>query len=234
MATTTNSVTAATPVAAVTPGGAAGKATTTATQGASGSGDAAADRFLTLLVAQLRNQDPLNPLDNAQVTTQLAQLSTVSGINKLNDSFGKLAASLGASQYLQATALVGHDVILAGGGTLAVASGKGSYGFGLAGAATQATVTITDTAGKAVRTISLGAQPAGVSTLVWDGKNDAGAQVADGTYSFSVSATAGGQAVAVEPYTVGRVMGIVPGSDGTKLRLAGLGLVDLAQILQIN
>src|SRR5207302_1350655 len=67
----------------------------------------AADRFLTLLVAQLQNQDPLNPMDNAQVTTQLAQISTVSGINQLNDTVAALGASMGMSQYLQAANLVG-------------------------------------------------------------------------------------------------------------------------------
>ena len=73
-----------------------------------------ANRFLTLLVTQLQNQDPLNPLDNAQVTSQLAQLSTVNGINKLNDTMSGLVASFGASQYLQASNLVGHDVMVPG------------------------------------------------------------------------------------------------------------------------
>src|SRR5512134_2083155 len=88
--------------------GAPNAASTNAT-GAASASEEAADRFLTLLVTQLRNQDPLNPLDNAQVTTQLAQLSTVSGINKLNETVAALSASFAAGQYLQAVGLVGRD-----------------------------------------------------------------------------------------------------------------------------
>src|SRR6202040_3830260 len=73
-------------------------------------GPSIGDRFLTLLVTQLRNQDPLNPMDNAQMTSQLAQISTVTGINKLNDTLSSLSASLGSNQYLQAAGLVGHNV----------------------------------------------------------------------------------------------------------------------------
>src|SRR5215467_5754674 len=71
-------------------------------------------RFLTLLVTQIQNQDPLNPMDNAQVTTQLAQLSTVSGIGQLNTTMQSLAASFSATQTLQSAALIGHNVMVAG------------------------------------------------------------------------------------------------------------------------
>jgi flagellar basal-body rod modification protein FlgD len=91
----------------------------------------ASDRFLTLLVTQLRNQDPLNPLDNAQVTTQLAQLSTVSGINKLNETVASLSASFAAGQYLQAMGLVDREVVVAG-DKLALEEGKAQYGMAIA------------------------------------------------------------------------------------------------------
>jgi len=223
---TATSASAATAAAATT----ATKSSTTA----AGATDAAADRFLKLLVTQLRNQDPLNPLDNAQVTTQLAQLSTVSGINKLNDSVAALSASFAASQYLQATALVGHEVVVPTGGKIALAEGKATYGIALAAPATTVTVSIADAAGNVVRTIDLGAQPGGVNTLSWDGKNNAGAACADGTYTVSVKAAAGANAVSADPLTVSRVTGIVPGSSGTLLRLGNLGLADLTQLLQIN
>src|SRR3990167_8514165 len=70
----------------------------------------AQDRFLKLLVAQLKNQDPLNPMDNAQITTQMAQISTVSGIDKLNSTLQSMAAAFNAGQSLQATAMIGHGV----------------------------------------------------------------------------------------------------------------------------
>ena len=127
----------------------------------------AADRFLTLLVSQLKNQDPLNPMDNAQITTQLAQISTVSGINRLNDTVAALAASFGANQSLQAASLVGHDV-LAPGDKLQLAGGKGQGGFSLAQDADQVLITINDASGRAVRKIDLGSQAAGTQAFAWD------------------------------------------------------------------
>src|SRR6476469_10812857 len=88
------------------------------------------DRFLKLLVAQMKNQDPLNPLDNAQVTTQLAQISTVSGIDKLNQTMNAMSSSFLASQSLQASGLIGHNV-LAPGRDVLLQSGAGSAGVQL-------------------------------------------------------------------------------------------------------
>src|SRR5512132_668446 len=97
----------------------------------SGTVEEAQDRFLTLLVTQLKNQDPLNPLDNAQITSQLAQLSTVNGINQLNTTLASLSASMDAKQYLQAAGLVGHAVVVDG-NALTLADGKGPGAFDLA------------------------------------------------------------------------------------------------------
>ena len=72
------------------------------------------DRFLKLLVTQMRNQDPLNPLDNAQVTTQMAQISTVTGVDKLNAGIEKLSQSLLSAQSLQSAGVIGHQVLAAG------------------------------------------------------------------------------------------------------------------------
>src|SRR5688500_16052862 len=122
----------------------------------------ASDRFLTLLVTQLRNQDPLNPLDNAQVTTQLAQISTVSGINKLNETVASLSASFAAGQYLQATSLVGREVVVAGSKLTVDAEGKAKYAMAIAKDADAVSVTIKDAAGVVVRTIDAGAQKSGI------------------------------------------------------------------------
>ena len=193
----------------------------------------ASDRFLTLLVTQLRNQDPLNPLDNAQVTTQLAQISTVSGINKLNDTVASLSASMAAGQYLQAIGLVGRDVVVAG-GKLTLADGKAPYGMALAKDADAVTVTIKDPAGVVVRTIELGAQKTGIRTFEWDGKNDAGKVMAAGDYTMSVTATAKGEAVATDALTIAKVTGVAPTAQGTILMLGSLGTIALSEILQVN
>ena len=193
----------------------------------------ASDRFLTLLVTQLRNQDPLNPLDNAQVTTQLAQISTVSGINKLNDTVASLSASMAAGQYLQAVGLVGRDVVVAG-TKLTLADGKAPYAMAIAKDADAVTVTIKDAAGLVVRTIELGAQESGIRTFGWDGMNDAGVPMAAGDYTMSVTATAGGDAVATDPLTIAKVTGVAPTANGTVLMLGSLGTIALSEILQIN
>ncbi len=213
---------------------ATGTPAATGASSAQNSTDAAADRFLTLLVSQLRNQDPLNPLDNAQVTTQLAQLSTVTGINKLNDAFAALTAQFAAGQYLQALPLVGHDVTIAG-NKIALADGKSSYGVAFAAPADQVTVKITDAAGRVVRTIQLASQqPAGVANYTWDGKADDGSACPDGTYTFAVTATAAGKDVATDALEIAHVAGIVPGNNTTLLSLGSLGIIDLSQVLQIN
>src|SRR5574343_520031 len=117
-------------------------------------------RFLNLLVTQLKNQDPLNPMDNAQMTTQLSQISTVSGIEKLNANLSKLLESYSASQNMQAANLIVHTVLTAG-SELELYSSGAIGGVSLAGAADKVTVTIKDSSGKLVQTQSLAAQPAG-------------------------------------------------------------------------
>ncbi|MCX7178553.1 MAG: flagellar hook assembly protein FlgD, partial [Proteobacteria bacterium] len=131
------------------------------------------DRFLKLLVTQLKNQDPLNPLDNAQVTSQMAQISTVSGIDKLNATLQALSASMTPNQTLQAATMIGHGVLVAGSG-MDLKAGVGLGGFELASAAESNKVSVTDASGALVSTIDLGAQPAGIVKFQWDGKDSAG------------------------------------------------------------
>lgn len=221
------------PALASTLSKAAAQATASATPPAADEAQEASDRFLTLLVTQLRNQDPLNPLDNAQVTTQLAQLSTVSGINKLNETIAALATSFAAGQYLQAVGLVGHDVTVAG-DRMELAENKARYGMALAQDAETVTVTIKDAAGVVVRTVELGAQKSGIRMFEWDGKNAAGAAMPAGTYTISIAATAQGETVAVDALTIARVTGVAPTANGTVLTLGAIGNVALSDVLQIH
>ena len=223
-------------------GGTAGPSGTNgtgSTSGTSGSTTAqaakdAADRFLTLLVAQLQNQDPLNPLDNAQVTTQMAQISTVSGINQLNDTVAALGASMGVTQYLQAVGLVGHDVVV-GGNDIDLASGAAEGGLELSGNADHVMVTISDEAGNVVRTMDLGAQKAGIQYFQWDGKTDGGTAAKDGHYTFSVTATAEGKAVTFDTLMRSRVEGVVTSAaQGALLQLAHDNQIPFTQIRAIH
>ena len=193
----------------------------------------AADRFLTLLVTQLRNQDPMNPMDNAQVTTQLAQISTVSGINQLNDTVASLSASFAAGQYLQAAALVGREVVVAS-DKVSLGEDGAAYGLAIASDAEAVQITIKDAAGVIVRTIDLGAQESGIRNFAWDGMDNDGSALPEGDYKISVTATTKGTAVAVDPLAVAQVSGIAPTAQGTVLMLGELGTFALTDILQIN
>lgn len=192
----------------------------------------AEDRFLTLLVTQMRNQDPLNPLDNAQVTSQLAQLSTVSGINRLNDTMGTMLASLAALQPIQAAGLVGKPVAVEG-NSIALAQGRARGGYSLEEQATALTVTVNDAAGRPVRTIALGPRSAGIATFEWDGKDDAGRLLADGNYTFSLAAVNGAKPAAVRSLSVATVQGVIPASDGFALNLGAAGIVPFSSVAQI-
>ena len=174
------------------------------------------NRFLTLLVTQLQNQDPLNPMDNSQVTSQMAQLSTVSGINQLNATVQALSASMTTSQSLQATSMIGHAALVPG-NQIALASGQVEWGSGIDPAGRQVTVTITDAKGNVVRTLQLGSQSAaGVVNFQWDGKDNTGAAVADGTYTFSAKAVLGTASSSPTTLSYGMVNSVALTSSGPR------------------
>ena len=185
------------------------------------------DRFLKLLVTQMKNQDPLNPLDNAQVTSQLAQISTVSGIDKLNATL----QSLTASQSLDTAAMIGRGV-LAPGSQLDLKNGVAVGGVDLPQAVDKLVVSIKDSSGVEVRSIDLGPKPAGTNEFFWDGLTSSGATAPNGNYHYSVSAEQGGKSITADPLQFGIVSSIVPGSKDQApiLRINGLGEADLSSI----
>jgi flagellar basal-body rod modification protein FlgD len=190
------------------------------------------DRFLTLLVAQMKNQDPLNPLDNAQVTSQLAQLSTVQGIENMNSSLQALAASMGANQMAQAANLIGRAVLVPG-DSIRPAEMEDVMGFELSRPADKVTVDILDAGGGVVRSLNLGSREDGVNVLAWDGLTSSGAAAPDGQYSFKINAVQGGQPVSSTALHLGLVNSVSQGSQGVQLNLAGNERVSYADIRQI-
>jgi len=190
------------------------------------------DRFLKLLVAQMKNQDPLNPLDNAQVTSQLAQISTVSGIDKLNATLQTLAAGFAANQSLEATAMIGRGV-LAAGSTLTLANGTATGGVDLPQTVDRLVVSIKDSSGIVVHNMDLGPQPQGVIAFQWDGVTDSGATAASGTYSIAVSARQGANTVNASTLSYGHVNGVSQGAQGVTLNVGGLGVVALSSVKQV-
>lgn len=191
------------------------------------------DRFLKLLVTQMKNQDPLNPLDNAQVTSQMAQLSTVTGIEKLNATLQSMSASFTASQSLQAASMIGHGVMTAG-SSITLADGAAFGGIELEQPVDSLIVTITDAAGNKLHSVNLGPQEAGVIPFQWDGSTDSGEAAADGAYTFKVTATDKGNKVTANTLSIGLVDSVTLGSQGVMLNLSnGLGAIGLSQVNRI-
>lgn len=179
----------------------------------------AQDRFMKLLVAQLQTQDPLNPLDNAAVTSQMAQISTVQGIEKLNQSMSSLNEMYKSSQSVAAAALIGR-IALASGSQMVLASGKAVAGVDLAKDADTVTINVNDATGKTVYTESLTNQKAGVLQFQWDGKDSNGNQLSDGAYSISVNAAQGGAAVEASPLAYSTIQAMSWDNGTPKLHLA--------------
>lgn len=192
----------------------------------------AQDRFMTLLVTQMKNQDPLNPMDNAQMTSQLAQLSTVSGIEKMNAALESLMGSYQTSQTLQATSMIGHGV-LAPGNSLQLSEGQALLGVELTAPADKVEITIRDDKGQAVHSFTLEKQPAGSHPLAWDGKLDNDATAPDGKYTFEVKATTGEQTVQATALSFGQVASVSTSGQGVKINVPELGALNFADIRQI-
>ena len=192
----------------------------------------AQNRFLKLLTTQLKNQDPLNPMDNAQMTSQLAQISTVDGIEKLNATLQKLVASSVDGEAMQAAALVGHQVMVAGSG-LQLGDNGALGGLTLDAAADQVLVTVKDPNGLVMRTLDLGNLDAGTHNFTWDGKTDAGAQAVNGIYGVAVAAKRGSEKVTASTLQLAGVSNINRGTQGVTLNLGSLGLVQLGDVKQI-
>jgi len=207
-----------------------GAATATKSTTSTTSAADAQDRFLKLLVTQMQNQDPLNPMDNSQVTTQLAQLDTVTGIEQLNKTLGQMAASSAAQQSLQAATLVGRNVLVAG-NQLNFSGQPVSFGLDLPQSVDGMTIKISDSKGNVVESFQTGAQPQGTTTLQWDGLDASGNALPSGTYVASATASSGSTAVTVTPLVGATVQSVGSAADGSvQLQLSGMGNVGIADI----
>jgi flagellar basal-body rod modification protein FlgD len=194
-----------------------------------------ADRFLKLLVTQLQNQDPLNPMDNAQVTSQMAQINTVNGIEKLNVTVQGLNAQFTQMQALQGAALVGHDITVQG-NRIETHDGQAVGGFELANVADAVKVEVLDGSGRVVDTLLFGAETAGNHSFNWQpGKDAAGKELADGSaFTFRVSATSGANAVATTPLMRDRVMAVSTTATGLVLQTLHNGDVPYKAVKAFN
>ena len=215
-------------------------AATAASSAGNTSGVDSEQRFLKLLVTQLNNQDPLNPMENAELTSQLAQMSTVSGIERLNTALSGLVNQTGANQVLQAASLIGYNVLSPGNaiGTTEPKAGEEPaavpFAVQLPGTAGNVEVKIVNAAGNTVRTLSLGSMTEGVNAVSWDGKADDGTVAPAGSYSFTVSASNNGTAVEATSLVFSQVAAVKQGASGVTLELMSgrsIGLADVRMFL---
>ncbi|MDP9014333.1 MAG: flagellar hook assembly protein FlgD [Pseudomonadota bacterium] len=193
--------------------------------------------FLTLMLAQLKNQDPTSPVDSNQFLNQLASLSTVQGITQLNTSFASLSSSLVSTQALQASSLLGHQALVSSTTAALPANGTVTGAVKIPQSTSQAVLNISDSSGALVRQIDLGAQSTGLANFSWDGKLADGTQAPAGNYKLSAQyagATSGGTAATT--YVNGTVQSVTmgAGTTGLTLNVSGLGSVPFSNVQQIS
>ena len=192
--------------------------------------DMGADDFLTLMVAQLQHQDPTKPMDNTEFVAQLAQFSTSTGVQELNESFGDLSASLTSSQMLQATDLVGRQVSTESNvGFLEAATDQDGEAVGVLDATVSlggnrgGMLYVQDMTGQLVYSAALPADATGDFQIRWGGTDASGNMMPPGNYRISAEANVGGEVTSVPVYTHSRVQSVsINPATGT----ASLNLVD--------
>lgn len=192
------------------------------------SAEAQTDRFLKLLVAQLNNQDPMNPMDNAQMTSQMAQINTVSGIQQLNETMKSMATQFNAMQFLQGSAMVGKGVMLES-NTLTIKDKVAAGAVNLETKADKVTIQILTPGGQQVDKIELGAQEAGLAGFQWDASNYTGT----GSPVFKVTATLNGKTVATTSLAYDTVVAVGSNEGNLTVELAGRSAVAYSDIKSI-
>jgi flagellar basal-body rod modification protein FlgD len=199
------------------------------------------DKFMKLLVTQLQNQDPLNPMDNAAMTSQLAQLSTVTGINQVNATLESLRSDISATQSSTAINLIGKGILVEGKGLQlssstaedGTVSSSSVFGVDLASDSQSVDIAILDSTGKTVRTMSMTNAEAGTYPITWDGTKDDKTAAAAGSYTFTVTASTAGSKVTATPLQLAAVASVSTGSGGVKLNtsLGHFAMSDVKEVL---
>ncbi len=206
--------------------------TSSSTTPALGPTELGKDEFLLLLVTQLQNQNPLQPIDNAAFVAELAQFSELEQSAKQVDLLEQSLEAQAASLQFSMLPLVGRDIRIEG-SVIEFTGDPAPVEFTLESAAAAVRVTILDLSGQVIRTMDLGPHGAGFQETVWDGKDANGTPMASGTYGFAVTATDGtGAAVAVKTTFVLNVQGIRM-ENGTPLLLVGGGVLDPSFIIDV-
>ncbi len=200
------------------------------------SNELAQEDFLELMVTQLTHQDPFKPLENGEFLSQMAQFSSVSSLDKLNESFSTLSASLTSNQATQAGALIDREVLVESDLGLLPQGGTLNGAVDLTSSAGAVTVTIRDAAGSLVKEISFGTQPKGRIDFSWDGSTESGDYAPPGVYSISTEAVIDNENIMLPTLVEARVdsVNIGSGQQELMLNLDSLGSVAFSDVAQIR
>lgn len=193
-----------------------------------------ADTFLKLLSVQLQYQDPLQPMDSMQFVTQLAQFSQVEKSVNMDKTLGTLTQYMASINNYSAAGLIGKDVQVEGRSVPLREETPAILNYQLGGDAREVMIQISDEAGNVVRTIRAGAQPAGMQNVTWNGLDEQGNHLPDGTYTYEVSAAdVAGAPVQAQTYTNGQVTGVTFENSIAYLMVNG-ARVPASGVLRIN
>ena len=197
--------------------------------------DLGQEDFLTLMITQFKNQDPFEPMDNGQFLGQLAQFSTVNGIESLNSSFASLQGALLDEQALQASNLVGRSVLAVSDTGYFDGRSTLSGAIDLEQSVNNVQIDITDANGALVRRLELGDQSAGLVNFEWDGLDADGETMQSGDYRISARVTSGALTENVPTLIRADIQSVTLGRAGGQMSLSidGGGKLSLAQIYQI-
>lgn len=193
--------------------------------------------FLSLLTKQLAQQDPFKPVSNDQMIAQMASFATVDGINQMNGQFENLNSSMTSNQALQASTLVGRDVLVPGAAGIKADDAGMAAMVKLPQSVDNLFVRVENELGQLVRTLDVGATPAGDSRIEWDGKDENGVPMPAGKYNVRAGGLLEGQNTEFEVSTYANVNSVLLGKgDGNVLlNLAGFASpVKLAEVLEVG
>ena len=192
--------------------------------------------FLNLMVTQLKNQDPMKPMESADFLSQIAQFGTVNGISGLQKSLTSMSSALTSSQALQASTMVGRDVVIPRDSFNFQAGSQAPLSAVLPSDASNVNLTIADSAGQTVYHSSLGPKSAGAVDFAWNGVRDNGQAAASGKYTVKISANINSVATALTPAVTARVDSVSLGRNGLPptLNVNGYGAVEMADVLEIQ
>lgn len=193
------------------------------------------EEFMKLMVAQLNNQDPTKPMDNADFLSQLAQFGTVNGITELQTSFNTLTNSLQSNQALQASTLVGRSVLVPANAVNLTTGGTVDGAIEVPQSSGEVNLIVKDSSGQIVKELSLGAQAEGTTNFKWNGLNDSGNAVPAGRYILEAEAVSRDTTSALSTMVQAKVDSVtLSGAAGPLLNLAGIGSVGINEIKQVQ